>query len=29
VYTAGIPYLRTGVFFVGTVGMLMILSQIL
>jgi uncharacterized MAPEG superfamily protein len=29
VYAAGIPYLRTGVFFVGTVGMLMILSQIL
>jgi uncharacterized MAPEG superfamily protein len=28
VYVAGIPYLRTAAFFVGTVGELMILSQL-
>ena len=28
VYVAGIPYLRTAAFFVGTVGELMILAQI-
>ena len=28
VYTAGIPYLRTAVFFVGTAGELLILSQL-
>jgi uncharacterized MAPEG superfamily protein len=29
VYVAGIPYLRTATFFVGTIGELMILAQIL
>ena len=28
IYTAGIPYLRTAAFFVGTAGELMILSQL-